>query len=439
MNKKTWWMGGVGGGLCAALLATAYPALGLNQAAAPQAFAPELVRQGAYLAQAGDCIACHTGPQGQAFAGGLAMKMPIGTLYSTNITPDPRYGIGRYTYPEFVRAVRQGVAADGHRLYPAMPYPSYAKVTDQDMAALYAYFMAGVKPVAQANRDNDIPWLLSMRWPLAIWDWLFVKAERFQPLATQDATWNRGAYLVQSLGHCGSCHTPRGLGYQEKALSQAEGDQYLAGAKIDGWYAKSLRGESGPGLGRWSTADIVQLLKTGRTSQAAAFGSMTEVVSHSTQHLTDGDLLAIATYLKSLPPGKNALTDVPPADSGRTLQALNAGDYRQAGAAGYVEFCVTCHRADGTGFSRVFPALAGNPSVMAKDPTSLIHIVLAGGHMATTQHDKLHFAMPAFTQLSDQEATDILNFIRSSWGNRADRVSLGEVASVRSTLPPAHE
>ena len=210
---------------------------------------------GEYLARAGDCVACHSVPGGKAFAGGLKMGTPLGTIYSTNITPDPETGIGNYSLADFDRALRQGIAKDGHRLYPAMPYPSYAKITDDDVRALYDFFMKQVPPVNQANKPNEIPSYLDIRWPLAIWNSLFTDSGSYVNKSGHDAAWNRGAYLVQGLGHCGACHTPRGWACQEKALDESGAD-YLAGALLDAWSAPDLRGDVRTGLGGWSKDDI---------------------------------------------------------------------------------------------------------------------------------------------------------------------------------------
>ena len=257
-----------------------------------------LIKQGEYLARAGDCVACHTAKGGKPFAGGLAMETPIGTIYSTNITPD-KNGIGSYSFEDFDKAVRHGVAQNGSTLYPAMPYPSYARVNEADMRALYAYFMKGVKPVEQANQEADIPWPLSMRWPLAIWRWLFAPAvEDFKPDAGKDVVLNRGAYLVEGLGHCGACHTPRALTMQEKALNASDSPAFLSGsAPLEGWIAKNLRGDHKDGLGSWSEDQLVQFLKTGRSDRSAVFGGMSDVIVHSMQYMSDEDLTAIARYL----------------------------------------------------------------------------------------------------------------------------------------------
>lgn len=403
-------------------------------AAAAQADAA-LIARGEYVARAGDCVACHTGPGSKPFAGGLRMETPIGAVFSTNITPDPETGIGKYSYDDFVRAVKHGVAPGRRALYPAMPYPSYAVVTDEDLRAMYAYFMRGVEPVRQENAASTIPWPLGIRWPLAFWQALFARPGAFAPDPTRDAAWNRGAYLVQGLAHCGTCHTPRGLAFQEKSLNDREGDLFLAGAVIDGWYAKSLRGEMGSGLGRWSADNIVEFLKTGRTERSAAFGSMAEVITHSTQYLDKADLAAIAGYLKSLPPAKDDPHLVNAQDL--TLEELRSGVYRNAGAATYVEFCVACHRMDGAGHDKVFPALAQNSVVLSDRPESLIRITLEGGTTPKTEGAPMAFGMPGFPQLSDKEIADVLTFIRSSWGNHAPPVSERDVARSRNHIERA--
>lgn len=406
---------------------------------AAQSSRADQIAQGRYLALAGDCVACHTASGGPEFAGGFAMETPVGLIYSTNITPDHRTGIGDYSFEDFDRAVRAGVAKDGHHLYPAMPYPSYAKITDDDMRALYAYFLNGVPAVEQANRPSQIPWPLSFRWPFAFWNWAFLRREPFHPSPDHDATWNRGAYLVQGLEHCGACHTPRGLAFQEKALTESDGSAYLSGATIDGWYAKNLRGNDVDGLGRWNATDLMTFLKTGRTDRSAAFANMAEVVHHSTQYLSDSDLTGIALYLKALPAQK-AVSDADRAVAdGTTFDALRTGKPGPTGAVIYEEFCVTCHRADGVGVTKIFPALAGNSVVMTEDPTSLIRIVLGGGQMPKTDSHASTYAMPAFDRLDDQEVADVVSFMRNGWGNRANSISVKDVAKVRGALEAMEE
>ncbi|NBF09494.1 c-type cytochrome [Pseudomonas sp. Fl4BN1] len=406
--------------------------LGSASLYATEADQQALVKQGEYLARAGDCVACHTAKDGKPFAGGLPMETPIGVIYSTNITPD-QSGIGGYSFEDFDKAVRHGVAKSGSTLYPAMPFPSYARVSDADMQALYAYFMKGVAPVARDNQDSDIPWPLSMRWPLSIWRWMFAPSVETPALATgSDPVISRGAYLVEGLGHCGACHTPRALTMQEKALSASDGSAFLSGsAPLEGWIAKSLRGDHKDGLGSWSEEQLVQFLKTGRSDRSAVFGGMSDVVVHSMQYMTEADLTAIARYLKSLP--ANDPKDQPHQYDKQVAQALWKGDDSKPGAAVYIDNCAACHRTDGHGYTRVFPALAGNPVLQSADATSLIHIVLKGGTLPATHSAPSTFTMPAFAwRLSDQEVADVVNFIRSSWGNQASVVKPGDVAALRN-------
>ncbi|MGQ7860143.1 c-type cytochrome [Pseudomonas sp. 32A] len=391
----------------------------------------DLVKQGEYLARAGDCVACHTAKGGKPFAGGLPMETPIGTIYSTNITPD-KTGLGDYSFEDFDQAVRHGVAKNGSTLYPAMPYPSYARVSESDMHALYAYFMKGVEPVAQANKDSDIPWPLSMRWPLAGWRWMFApKVEDYQAQAGADPVISRGAYLVEGLGHCGACHTPRALTMQEKSLSASDGSAFLSGsAPLEGWIAKSLRGDHKDGLGSWSEEQLVQFLKTGRSDRSAVFGGMSDVVVHSMQYMSQDDLTAIARYLKSLPAVDPK--DQPHQYDKQVADALWKGDDSKPGASVYIDNCAACHRTDGHGYTRVFPALAGNPVLQTADATSLINIVLNGGTLPATHTAPSTFTMPAFAwRLSDQEVADVVSFVRGSWGNKGEPVKASDVANLR--------
>lgn len=388
-----------------------------------------MIERGRYLARAGDCVACHTAEKGTSMAGGRALETPFGKLYSTNITPDRDTGIGKYSFEQFDRAMRKGVAADGHNLYPAMPYPSYARITPEDMRALYAYLMEGLAPVKQANKPSDMRWPFSMRWGLSLWNWAFLDATPYKADMTKDAAWNRGAYLVQGLGHCGACHTPRGLAFQEKAMHEAgaKGRHFLSGETVEHWRALSLRG-------LWTVDDTVQFLKTGQNRFAAASGNMAEVIMHSTQHLKDDDLVAMAAYLKSLPPGENELP-APGVPRKVVAGGLPEQLYSSRGGLGYVQFCVDCHRQDGSGVPKVFPPLAGNPTVAAKDPATLVHIVLTGGQTVPTAAHPRVFAMPGFARLKDSELAEILSFVRASWGNGAP-VSASQVRRMRAALDP---
>ena len=388
---------------------------------------PVLIEKGRYVAQLGDCIACHTTAGGAEMAGGLPLETPFGTLWSTNITPDAKTGIGSWTYSAFERAMRHGVAADGHRLYPAMPYPSYARMTSEDMQALWAYLNHGVKPVEQTNRPTAMAFPFNMRFALAYWDLIFADKKPFQTDASKDAAWNRGAYLVQSLGHCGACHTPRGIGFQELAMTDSggSGQKFLSGAQVEQWNAINLRN-------LWDVPDMVELLKTGQNRFATASGNMTDVILHSTQHLADADLVAMATYLKSLP-----------TDRARQTMALRpahtetpAGMYTTRGGLGYAQFCADCHRLDGAGVKGVFPVLAGNPSIAEQNPATLVHLTLTGWKTASTEAHARVYTMPAFARLKDSEIAEILSFVRQTWGNGAGAVSEKDVAAARRDLDP---
>jgi mono/diheme cytochrome c family protein len=391
-----------------------------------------LVARGAYLAKAGDCIACHSAPKGRPFAGGLPMTTPMGKIYTTNITPDPATGIGQWSEADFDRALRRGVSKDGHNLYPAMPYPTNAKVSDDDVKALYAYFMKGVAPVHQGNLDSEIPFPLNVRWPLKFWNMVFLEEGVYRSKSSQDVEWNRGAYLVQGLGHCGSCHTPRGIAFEEKALDES-GSAFLTGGSLDGWFASNLTGEHNVGLGRWSGADLTSFLKTGANAHATAFGSMTDVINHSTQGLNDGDLAAMSRYLKSLPAAGGTGAPAYAFDAGAT-PALLAHPAGNAGARVYASYCMHCHGVEGTAYAPLLAPLAGNPNVMEKDASSLINVTLNGTQDLVIQGIPAAYPMPKFSEvLNDQQIADVLSFIRAGWNNGAGAVGATDVAKLRKS------
>ncbi|WP_369990731.1 cytochrome c [Pseudomonas xanthosomatis] len=391
-----------------------------------------LVSRGEYVARLSDCVACHSLPGQAPFAGGLEMATPLGAIHATNITPDREHGIGTYSLADFDRAVRHGVAPGGRRLYPAMPYPSYAKLSDDDVRALYAFFMQGVQPAATPNIASSIPWPLNLRWPIALWNGLFAPTTAYAEKTGQDALWNRGAYIVQGPGHCGSCHTPRGLAFNEKALDEA-GAPFLAGALLDGWYAPSLRQDPNTGLGRWSEPEIVQFLKTGRNKHAVVYGSMTEAFNNSTQFMADDDLAAIARYLKSLP-GDPQRDGTP-----WQYQAVSAAERLDApGAHTYVTRCASCHGLDGKGQAEWMPPLAGATSMLASENASAINITLNGSQRIVAAGVPDAYRMPAFRQqLSDQEIAEVLSFARATWGNQGSAVSAQAVGKLRGHTDPA--
>jgi alcohol dehydrogenase (quinone), cytochrome c subunit len=392
--------------------------------------------KGEYLARAGDCVACHSVRGGKAFAGGLRMGTPMGVIYSTNITPDPDTGIGNYSLEDFDRAVRSGVAKDGHRLYPAMPYPSYAKISDDDIKALYDFFMKEVPPVNQANKPNEIPSYLSARWPLAIWDVVFAPNRPYVANPDHDATWNRGAYLVEGLGHCGACHTPRGLAFQEKALDGSSG-AYLQGAALDAWFAPNLRGDVRTGLGEWSVDDISAFLRSGHNDKGVVFGSMLDVINNSTPYLADEDIRAMATYLKSLPATAQQAQFV--YDDAAT-KALQSDKPQDAGAAIYLGTCSACHGTDGKGQTPFIPPLAGNPAVLDADPSSLVNLVLNGADPIIVKGVPDAYRMPQFRiQLNDEQTAQVLSFVRGAWGNGAAAVTTDQVKALRPVTDPSSD
>jgi mono/diheme cytochrome c family protein len=395
------------------------------------------IERGRYLAMASDCTACHTAPNGPAFAGGLPIASPIGVIFSTNITPDRETGIGAYSLADFDRAVRHGIAPRNITLYPAMPYPSYAHLTDADVVALYAYFIHDVSPVHAQNRRDEIPWPLSMRWPLTIWRKTFAPnpdAVAFDAGRYRDPIVARGAYLVQGPGHCGSCHTPRAFTLQEEALDES-GKSYLGGGQvIDGWLAVNLRGNPADGLGGWSSEQIITTLRSARDPVHAVIGdAMSDVVVHSTQYLNDADLLAVASYLKTLPPDAHPASSF--AADPTTARALAAGEEAGRGAQLYDDNCAACHHTNGRGATRALPEIAGNSSVLAADPTSIIHLILQGSQLPGTAAAPSPLGMPGFGwRLSDQEVAELGTFIRQSWGNHAPAINPEQVHQLRQTL-----
>ncbi len=395
----------------------------------PQVADAALIAKGKYIAELGDCVACHTNHDGHPMAGGRALETPFGVLYSTNITPDPKTGIGQYSFGAFDRAMRHGVTAKGHHMYPAMPYPSYAKMTGDDMYALYVYLMKGVEPVVAENKPLEIGFPFNQRWGLAFWDKVFADSTPFVTDPSKDEVWNRGAYLVQGLGHCGACHTPRGIGFEEVAMSGTgpNGDKFVSGAKVEEWNAINLRD-------LWTVADTVELLKTGQNRFATVSGSMTEVIHNSTQNFSDADLVAIATYLKSLPSDHPYAEPPAKADEG-----VPSAMFTTRGGLAYAQFCSDCHRLDGAGVPKVFPPLGANPTVNAKDASTLVHITLTGWKTAETETHPRVYTMPGFARLGDDEIAEILTFVRTNWGNTGGAVTAAEVKAARAALDPKVE
>ncbi|MBS0530680.1 MAG: cytochrome c [Proteobacteria bacterium] len=380
------------------------------------------IERGRYLAVLSDCAACHTAPGGKPFAGGLVLQTPFGNLISPNITPDRETGIGSWTDAEFVAALHDGRGHDGKRLYPAMPYPAYTKLSDDDVSAMRAYFKT-VAPVSNKVVSNQLPFPLNIRLAMVFWNWLNFTPGRYEPNSGKSAEWNRGAYIVEGPGHCGACHTPKTiLGGDNTATP-------LAGATLQGWFAPNITTDAHKGIGGWSQDDLVQYLKTGTNTWTLASGPMAEAVSHSTSHMSDGDVAAIATYLRDSGVGGSESRPTPVVASDPAMTA---------GAAIYKDNCSACHKDSGEGEVHLFPRLAGSALVQSDDPTTLARVVLHGTRAVSTARMPTAPAMPAFDwRLNDQQVGAVLTYIRNSWGNAASSVPAETIASQRISLARA--
>ena len=377
----------------------------------------DLVEHGRYLAIASDCGGCHTRPDGGTpFAGGVSLKTPFGTLIAPNITPDPDAGIGAWTDDDFVAALHEGRGRGGIRLYPAMPYTNYTKMTREDALAIRAYLRT-VEPSSEKYQANQLPFPFNIRANLAVWNALNFKPGRLATDTAKPAEWNRGRYLVDALGHCGICHTPKTF------LGADRNSAYLQGATLQGWYAPNITADERKGIGRWSVDEIVAYLKNGANHDAIATNGMAEEVVHSSSAMTDDDLEAIAAYLLSLKS---------PKESNPT--PIAAADARmRAGQAIYKDSCAGCHTEAGTGVAQLFPRLAGSHAVQSDDATTLIRTVLFGSHGAATAGAPTQPAMPSFAwRLGDAQAAAVITYIRNAWGNAAAAVSARDVKKIRS-------
>jgi mono/diheme cytochrome c family protein len=366
--------------------------------AVAQTSAADLVARGAYLARAGDCVSCHTAPGGQPYAGGYQLDTPFGYLLSPNITPDGATGIGRWSADDFWRALHQGVNQRGQDMYPVMPFDFYTRVTREDSDAIYAY-LRSLPAVSNAVVVNHLRFPFNQRWSMAVWRELYFSEGSYKPDPSKSAAWNRGAYLVEGLGHCSACHSPR------NALGGIEKDKAFTGATIDGWFALNLTSELHSGLGSWTVEQIATYLKTGAVAgKTTALGPMALVVKNSTSQMSAADLLAMATYLKNIPANSTLRQGKPAPDPTRA-----------AGASLYLDHCAGCHQAGGRGMPGVFPPLAGNGVVLSSDPADILKVVLHG-----VPAQGKYVPMPAFAgQLNDQQVADLANYLRTSWGNGA--------------------
>ena len=383
----------------------------------------ELVSRGEYLVIAGNCAHCHTVPGDEYMAGGLAMETPFGTIYSTNITPDPDTGIGNWSEWDFLNAMRHGVRPNGEHLYPAFPYTAYTKATNADIAAMYAYIQS-IPPVRRTASDNALGFPFNLRWLLAFWKVLYFESGTFEPSESRSDEWNHGAYLVEALAHCGVCHSPGNLlGAQITGLAMS-GGEYLSrvpGGDHRPWSAPNLT-STGRGLGLWSQRDLADYLKTGRNDFLESFGPMNEVIMNSTRHLNAADIQAMALYLKSLPAIEEPTGEAPGPQllgRGRTIYNLHCG---------------TCHLPTGEGDPEMAPRLnAGSLVVQQANPASMINAILYGPQLAGPPlPPQWREPMEEFQYLlDDEEIAAVTSYIRNSWNNRAGRVTAEQVARQR--------
>lgn len=397
---------------------------------------------GAYIAVTSDCVACHTALGGKPFAGGLAMKTPLGTMYSTNITPSKTYGIGEYSEADFSRAVRKGIRKDGSNLYPAMPYTAYSYMTDQDIHDLYLYFMKSVQPVESTPPKTALPFPMNIRSSMMFWNILFRNDTTYQLDPSRSAEWNRGAYLAQGPAHCGTCHTPRGF------LMQEEASKALGGGSLGSWYAPNITSDKISGIGNWSQDEIKTYLKSGHIDGLAqAAGGMGEAVEHSFQHLTEADLNALTIYLASTQPVRDPADGnlsrfalgqpVSSADRVRGNQPIRSEDNPDiSGAELFTGNCASCHNYQAQGsHDGYYPSLWHNSVTGASNPDNLIATILFGvdRHVAGAQA-----FMPGFggkktdaVQLNDEEIAKLTKYVFDTYGRPQVSVSPAQVATIR--------
>jgi mono/diheme cytochrome c family protein len=385
----------------------------------------ELVARGAYLVRAGDCIGCHTVRGGVPYAGGRGIETPFGTVYAPNLTPDPETGLGRWSADDFWRALHNGRSRDGRLLYPAFPYPNYTRVTRADADAMHAY-LHSLPPVAQPNRAHELRFPFNLQVALAVWRALYFEPGAYVPETTRSGAWNRGAYLVEGLGHCNACHSSR------NALGAGGGPLDLAGGLIpvQNWYAPSLTSPDEASVAGWSPAEVVALLRDGISARGMVMGPMGEVVQNSTQYLSSDDLGAIAQFLQALPPAR-------PKGGSESPTRTTGTDAGARGAKLYATHCAACHGEQGEGVPGAYPRLAGSRPLTMASSANLVHIVLRGGFPPATAGNPRPFGMPPFaTTLGNEAVADLLTYIRGAWGNRATTVSALEVSRYRDSGRP---
>lgn len=385
-----------------------------------EAMAQSRAEYGRYLAVAADCVACHTAAGGAPYAGGRPIETPFGVIYSRNLTPDKDTGLGNWSYDDFYRALHEGKSKDGSHLYPAFPFTYFTHINRGDADAIKDY-LDTLEPVKSATPPNEFPWPVSQRWTMWWWKLFFFRpAEESvaSPMRLPASSADRGTYLVEALGHCGACHTPKNILGADKRSAAFEG------GTIENWLAPNLTGDMRSGLGSWTASDIVEYLKTGRNARALASGPMAEVVEVSTSRLNDADLQAIAEHLKKIPA------------AGRDTKAAHIdAEILKAGEEIFVDACTACHQISGEALPRAFAPLKGSAAVQSENPISVIRVILKGSRAAVTDAWPTPFTMPAFDwKLSDADIAAVATYVRNAWGNVAPPVSEREVKKLRQEL-----
>ncbi len=403
--------------------------------------------QGEYVMRAGDCMACHTAEDGPAFAGGRAIESPLGTIYTSNITPDPETGIGTWTLPQFRAALVDGLRADGSHLYPAMPYENYRFFTEGDIRALYTYLMEEVEPVNSPVPEPELPFPFNQRWGIRVLNWAILNHDNGFTGTMGDPVLDRGQYLVEAPGHCAACHSPRTVYMGQDGLTVDDPD-FLTGGFIAGQEAPPLRG-AGSRIRDWPIEELTAFLATGRNFESTANGEMGLVVDHSLQYLTDDDIIAIARFLRAadgLPDEaapENAVAEGPRAMPDQEANAAGEATARMLneaqpdmplGARLFLDNCAQCHFITGRGSPEIFPALQGNSLVTSSEITPLVSIILHGARVEGTEKRPMPLVMQGYAdRLNDAEIAELASFLRRSWGNAAEPITEADVTEIRQS------
>ena len=398
-----------------------------QQALASSLSSAEQISKGEYLVKAGNCMGCHTVRGEAAFAGGRLLQTDFGSFMTPNITADMKTGIGSWSADDFWQALHNGKGKDGRMLYPSFPYTNYTQVSRADADAMYAYLMSLPK-VERQNQAHELAFPYNQRALLAFWRAAYFRPASYQDNQAKSPAWNRGAYLVNGLGHCSACHGGR------NGLGANAGTADLSGGNLSSWYAPALTNTQEVNLAQWQPAQLLALLKTGVNQHTAVSGPMAEVVAASTQYLSEADMGAMVTYLQALPTVKPAQQDMldQALGSSSVSPAIKESVLKQ-GAALYKSNCMDCHGEQGEGVAAVYPALKGNPAVLSRALSNPVRMVLAGGFPPVTKGNPRPYGMPPFAQaMSDTEVALVLSYVRNAWGNQASLVTSAEVNRYRA-------